>query len=179
MTISNQYLPQTFLLKFGDVTLQETDSHKHLGLSLLFKTIANGICISKLSYPNVIFLIGRLHSLKYRFSPKSLEIMYKSFILPHFDFSDVVWDNCIQKLADDLEKIGLDSDALRIIIGTARHISHDKLYDESGFTPVKERRRRHKIILHFKLVTGMVPLYLIDRLPQLVSFVNPYHRNIR
>ena len=29
---------------------------------------------------------------------KKMETMYKSFILSHFDYADVVWDNCTDKL---------------------------------------------------------------------------------
>ena len=57
-----------------------------------------------------------------------------------------------------------------------RGTSHQKLYDESGLIPLKERRTRHKLIIFFKMVKGMAPRYLIDCLPPLVSSLNPYHR---
>ena len=94
--------------------------------------------------------------------------------MPHFDFSDVIWDNCSGILSDELENVHVD--ALRTITGTVRGTSHQKLYSESGFTPLKERRRRHKLIMYFKIVNGAAPPYLINRLPQLVTDVNPYHR---
>ena len=52
--------------------------------------------------------------------------MYKSFILPHFDYADVVWDNLTQLQIESLEKIQLE--ALRIIIGTVRGTSHEAIY---------------------------------------------------
>ena len=63
--------------------------------------------------------------------------------MPHFDFPDVIWDNCTNEQVDALETLHLD--ALRTIIGTVRGTSHHKLYKESGFTSLKERRKRHKI----------------------------------
>ncbi|WP_294078466.1 hypothetical protein, partial [Thiolapillus sp.] len=100
--------------------------------------------------------------------------MYKSFILPHFDYADVVWDNCTDKLSNMLENLHLEG--IRIILGAVRGTSHQKLYEESGFCTLKERRRRHKLILFHKMVNGVCPDYLSDLLPPLVSTRNPYHR---
>ena len=100
--------------------------------------------------------------------------MYESFILPHFDYADTVWDNCTTLLSDELEKLNLD--AIRTIIGAVRGTSHQKLYEESGILPLKERRRRHKLVLFFKMTKKLTPDYLINCLPPLMSEINPYHR---
>ena len=115
-----------------------------------------------------------LKSYKYKLSRKTLETMYKSFILPHFDYSDVVWDGCTNALKDELEKLNLD--AIRTIIGAVRGTSHQKLYQESGLIPLRERRIRHKLMIYYKMVNGLAPIYLTNRLPPLVSDYNPYHR---
>ena len=100
--------------------------------------------------------------------------MYKSFILPHFDYADIIWDNCTNKLAEELESLHLD--AIRTIIGTFRGTSHEKLYTESGFTTLKERRTRHKIVMFHKIINCIAPSYLTTEIPALVSTINPYHR---
>ena len=41
---------------------------------------------------------------------------------------------------------------------------------------MKVRRERHKLILFFKIVNGLLPTYLNTYLPPLVTDVNPYHR---
>ena len=172
MTISNRIVPDTQPLIFNDEILEETNSHKHLGVHI------QNNCKWEVHIKSILskcrILVACLRSFKYRLSRKSLETMYKSFILPHFDFSDVIWDNCTEKLTQALENLHLD--ALRTIVGSVRGTSHQKLYSESGFTTLKERRQRHKIILYFKIVNGMVPTYLTNRLPCLVSSINPYHR---
>ena len=48
--------------------------------------------------------------------------MYTSFILPYFDYADVIWDNCTIRLSEELEHLLLD--AIRMITGTVRGISH-------------------------------------------------------
>ena len=172
MTISNRRVPDTLPLIFNSETLEETDSHKHLGVTLQNNCKWNCHISNILSKCRI--LIACLRSFKYRLSRKSLETMYKSFILPHFDFSDVVWDNCTNEQAEALESLHLD--ALRTIVGSVRGTSHNKLYTESGFTTLKERRRCHKIILYSKIVNGTVLSYLHNRLPNLTADLNPYHR---
>ena len=66
-----------------------------------------------------------------------LDTMYKSFILPQFDYADIVWDSCSGTLSNMLENLHLE--AIRIILGTVRGTSHEKLYKESGFCTLKER----------------------------------------
>ena len=76
-------------------------------------------------------LISCLRSYKYKISRKALETMYRSFILPLFDYADIVWDNCTDTQSKKQESLHLE--AIRIIIGGIRGTSHQKLYIESGF----------------------------------------------
>ena len=100
--------------------------------------------------------------------------MYKSFILPIFDYADVVWDNCTRNQADILEKLQID--ALRTITGTARGISKEALYQETGFVTLKTRRERHKIVMYSKFVNNLLPEHLSNKFPKLLTETNPYHR---
>ena len=119
-------------------------------------------------------LINILRSLKYVLGRKALEIMYTSFIIPIFDYSDIVWDNCTQFQSQVLETLHLE--ALRTITGLPKGTSHETLYTESGFNPLKERREPYKIIMYHKIINNRTPDYLHDLLPPLASAVNPYHR---
>ena len=98
--------------------------------------------------------------------------MYRSFILPQLDYADVIWDNCSLKLTE-LESLHLDT--IRTSIGAVRGTSHQKLYTESGFTTLRERCFRHKIIMYHKIVQENTTTYLKEHLPPLVSSANPYH----
>lgn len=75
---------------------------------------------------------------------------------------------------NSLELLSLE--AIRTIIGAVRGTSHDKLYVESGFCTLKERRKKHKLIYYFKMVNGLCPLCLTELVPELVSAQNPYSR---
>ena len=100
--------------------------------------------------------------------------MYKSFILPQFDYADIVWDNCSGTLSNMLENLHLE--AIRIILGAVRGTSHEKLYKESGFCTLKERRKRHKLLMFHKMINRRCPGYLSNLVPPLVSKTNPCHR---
>ena len=172
LTLSNHRQPDTHPLMFENNTLLETHTHKHLGVVL------QNDCRWKSHIEMIIAKIrpqiACLRSFKHKFNRKTLEILYKAYILPHLDYADVVWDNCSIALTNELENTHLD--ALRTITGSVRGTSHIKLYTESGFIPLKVRRERHKLTLFFKMVHGLVPAYLTANLPPLVSDINPYHR---
>jgi hypothetical protein len=159
-------------LYFGTTQLQDSPSHKHLGL-----IIQNNCKWDQ----HILYIAGKvkpllncLKSLKYKLNRKTLEIMYKSFILPLFDYADVLYDNCTQYQSNLLENLHLEG--LRTITGLVRGTSHEILYAESGFCSLKQRRESHKLLLYFKLVNDLAPLYLTRLLPPLVSELNPYHR---
>ena len=104
--------------------------------------------------------------------------MYKSFILPHFDYCDVIWDNIPKILSGKLEHFQLD--CLRTISGCVRSVSHDELYYETGFDPLSERRRRHKLALFYEIVNKLAPPYLTALVPQRnVQNLTPNLRNPR
>lgn len=159
-------------LTFGNQTIAGKDNHKHLGVIIQTNLKWDEHIHSTVRKTSL--LINCLRSFKHKLSRKALEIMYKSFILPILDYADVIWDNCAEYLADLLEDLHMD--ALRTITGSVRGTSHAKLLVESGFCSLRERRRRHKIILFFKIINGTCPAYLSNLAPPLVSTINPYHR---
>ena len=172
LTITNKKQPETLPLSFGNVILKESVEHKHLGV------IIQNDCKWKSHIYSIIaktrIQVACFCSYKYKLSRKTLETMYKAFILPNFDYADFLWDNCSEELAVELEKINLD--AIRTVIGAVRGTSHEKLYNESGLLPLRERRHRHKLLLYFKIINGLTPDYLVSYIPPLVADVNPYHR---
>ena len=159
-------------LYFSQTLLEESPHHKHLGIILQNNCKWN----EHVNYiiKKVMPLLNCLKSLKFSLLRKPLEIMYKSFILPIFDYADIVWDNCTAGESQQLENLHLE--ALRTITGLVKGTSHEKIYNESGFCSLKQRRERHKLIMYHKLVHQPSPQYLTEILPPLVTETNPYHR---
>jgi hypothetical protein len=162
----------TLPLYFGNSQLNDLTNHKHLGVILQNNCKWDEHVFSVCNKAQL--LISCLKSYKYILNRKTLEIMYKSFILPIFDYADILYDSCTQAQANLLEDLHLE--ALRTITGLVRGTSHAVLYSESGFCSLKKRRERHKLVMYFKMVNNMVPPYLTALLPPLVSTINPYHR---
>ena len=158
-------------LLFNNVTLKDKTEHKHLGLTIQNNCKWDSHIRSIINKVNI--LISCLRFYKYKLTRKALETMYKSFILPLFDYADIVWDGCTEEQAESLENLHLE--AIRIIIGGVRGTSKYKLYEESGFCSLKERRKRHKLIMFHKMVNSNCPSYVSDMLPPLVSSSNRYH----
>ena len=105
-----------------------------------------------------------MRKLKFTLDRKSLETIYFSFIRPLLEYADVVWDNCTQYEVDELEKIQIE--AARIVTGATKLVSTDSLYTETGWETLSSRRLNHKLLLFFKMKSG-VTVYLapLDSLP--------------
>ena len=70
-------------------------------------------------------------SLKYKLYWRSLETMYISFIRPILEYGSDVWINCSDGLCDSLEDFQVQ--AARIVTGSIRGTSHERLYNEVGW----------------------------------------------
>ena len=94
-------------------------SHKHLGLTstndLSCHEHLNNIKTKAWHRMNV------MRKLKFQLNRKSLQIIYFSFIIPLLEYADVVWDNCTQYEANELEKI--QHEAVRIASGATKLVS--------------------------------------------------------
>ena len=132
------------------------ESHKHLGLTftndLSWHEHLNNIKTKSWHRINV------MRKLKFQLSRKSLQIIYFSFIRPLLEYADVVWDNCTQYEANELEKI--QHEAARIVNGATKLVSIDKLLREVGRDTLSCRRNKHKQILFYKIINGLCPDYL-------------------
>jgi hypothetical protein len=89
--------------------------------------------------------------------------MYFSFIRPILEYGDVVWDTQTHYLINKIENV--QSEAARIVTGGTKLTSIQKLYEETGWEKLLERREKHKLILLYKIVNNQAPGYLRNLLP--------------
>jgi hypothetical protein len=148
-------------LLMGNSKLENMESHKHLGLTisnnLSWKKHINNICIRANRQLDI------MKRLKYSVDRRTLEIVYFSFIRPLLEYGSVIWDNCDQIDATLIENVQLD--AGRVVSGAIRGTSHDAIYRELGWEPLKIRRERQQILLFHKMIYGQCPEYLIQLVP--------------
>ncbi len=112
-----------------------------------------------------------MRHLKFRLHRDSLETIYISFIRPVLEYGDVLFDSCTNQEKDELEKI--QQEAARIVTGTTKLVSIQKLMNEVGWETLESRRQKHKLALFFKMTTARTPDYLSSLVPRTVGSYTP------
>lgn len=145
--------------------ITEVKTHTHLGL------VFSGDCTwhehLALIKAKAWQRINIMRKVKFVLDRKSLQTIYFSFIRPLLEYADVVWDNCTQYEANELEKIQIE--AARIVTGATRLVSLNLLYTETGWDTLACRRNKHKLIMFYKMYNGLVPAYLSSLIPPTVG----------
>ena len=140
----------------------EDSSHKHLGI------IFSNDCTWHEHLENVKAKawkrINIMRKLKFKLDRKSLQITYFSFIRPLLEYANVVWDNCTQYEANELEQI--QHEAARIATGATKLVSINSLFLETGWETLALRRDKQKLQLFYKMY--MYNEFTPDYLPSLI-----------
>ena len=76
-----------------------------------------------------------MRTFKFKLSRQALETIYFSFIRPTIEYGDIVWDNCTLAQEKDLEKIQIEE--ARIVTGSTKLVSNEKLYIKTGWKTLK------------------------------------------
>ena len=141
--------------------IEEVTSHKHLGLYFSSKgTWHEHIEYIKKKAWQRIYIMRRC---KFLLDRRSLQTIYFSFIRPLLEYADVVWNNCTQLEAQELELI--QNEAARIVTGATRLVSINSLLLETGWESLRDRRRKHRLIFFYKMKNNMCPEHLSSLIP--------------
>ena len=99
--------------------------------------------------------------------PRSfLLTIYKSFIRPHLDYGDVIYNQSNNpRLPDKIESVQYN--AALAITGAIRGTSKEKLYQELGLEPLKNRRWLRRMSYLYKIISTKLPPYLYELIPSL------------
>ena len=140
----------------NNVPIKNVSDHKHLGV--IFSN--NGKWHSHISsiVKRAWQRIGILRTLKFHLNRSCLEKLYITFIRPLLENSDVLWDNCTADQSNDIESIQIE--AARIVTGATKLCSIAKLYNDVKWETLSNRRRKHKLILFYKMKHNISPSYL-------------------
>ena len=108
--------------------------------------------------------IGLLRKLKNILPCEPLLTIYKSFVRPHLDYGDIIYDqHCNNYFHQKLESIQYN--AALAIAGAIRGSSREKLYQELGLESTKQRRWLRKLCYFFKIIKSQSPKHLFDKIP--------------
>ena len=116
---------------FQNVPIEVVSSHTYLGVTFM-NNLKWHEHIEKITV-KAEQRLNRLLPLKFKIDRRSLEIMYKSYILPVLEYSNVVWGDVTDYDKEKVEKIQIK--ALRLITGACARSNRQNLYQESNLLP--------------------------------------------
>ena len=157
----------------GNTVISEVSSHKHLGI-ILYKDMTWNNRINTI-VDKAYKRLGILRKHKFNLDICSLHKMYKLFIRPLLEYGNIIWDNCSQESKKAVENIQLD--AARIATGAIKVCSVQKLYNETGYETLQNRRKKQKLCMMYKITYNLAPDYLRQLLPPRVQERSRYPNN--
>ena len=157
-------------LIFDNVVINFVGSHKHLGVTLS----SNGQWHTHVenTVSSATRILGIMRKLKYSLCRNALNQMYMSYMLPVIEYASVVWGGCSERDSQTLQKI--QNEAARLVTGLTRSVSLENLYKECGWASLSQRRHQNKLAFMYNFNTDMVPSYIQDFIPPLVSEISDY-----
>ena len=139
---------------FNNIPVSSTLVHKHLGMLL----------DDKLSYEHhlkfvlnkVKKTIGLLRKFQQILPRQSLITIYKSFIRPHLDYGDIVYDRAFnESFHKNLESIQYN--AAIAVTEAVRGTCSEKLFQELRLESLQSRRWLRKLCLFYKMFHEKLP----------------------
>ena len=92
----------------------------------------------------------------------SLTTIYKSFVRPHLDYGEVIFDKtCNNSFQQILESLQYKASLAGAIKGSFT----EKLYQELGLESLRNRRWFRKFCVFYKIAKEQSPKYLFDLIP--------------
>ena len=155
----NHHLNPTLFL--NGTAIEEVKYYKYLGLHLSFNLRWN-VHIDKV-YTKSLKMLNMMLPLKFKINRKSLEIIYKAFVLPMMEYGNVVWGSTYDSDINKLERIQVE--AMRLITGATAKSSIAALYKDTTFLTIATRCEISQLVMFFKIQNGLAPFYLCDLLP--------------
>ena len=148
-------------VKFNGNNITKCSDQKHLGVVLDSKLDFNTHIDQKIKKCNK--LIGLMKRLSLHLPRSALLTIYKSFIRPHLDYGDTLYDKPNnENFQNKIEQVQYR--ACLAITNAIRGTSRERLYDELGLHSLIERRWRSKLIFFYKIMKGLLPEYLFSYL---------------
>ena len=140
-------------ISFNNINIPASEHQKHLGLILDSKLSFDRHLDEKIRKANKG--IGLINRLRKHVPRRSLLTIYKSYIRPHLDYGDIIYDRpgnatFVQKLES------IQYNACLAITGCFRGTSQERIYSES----LADRRYARRMIFFYKILNNQAPDYL-------------------
>ena len=143
-------------LSFNDQPIERSVAHKHLGLTLDEKLSFTNCINDKIN--KTLKDVGLLRKLNKRLPWQHLLTIYKSFIRPHLNYGDVIYDQPLnESLSNRIESVKYK--AALAITGAIQGPSRKKLYQELGLEYLYQRRWTRRLCFIAKPLNISIALF--------------------
>ena len=150
------------IIEFNSLPVQNASSQKHLGLILDEKLNFDSHLKEKCNKFNKG--VGIIKKLQHTLPRQALLTIYKSFVRPHLDYGDIIYDQPNnESFNQKLESYQYN--AALAITGAIRGTSQTKIYKELGLESLKFRRYFRRLCTFFKIQKSGLPSYLFNLIP--------------
>jgi len=149
-------IPKQAIFKIRNTPIKQVTSSKLLGVHI-DETLSWSAHIDNIA-KKVSMGIGAKKQIRSFVSFNTLLTVYIALILPHFDYCDVVWDNCKKGLSDRLQK--LQNRAARVITRSNYDVRSSDILASLEWDNLTTRRVKHKACMMFKIMNDKAPSYL-------------------
>ena len=110
--------------------------------------------------------IGIIRKLQNVLPQSALLTIYRSFIRPHLDYGDIIYDKAFnESFHAKLES--LQYNATLAITGAIKGSSTEKIYEELGLESLKSRRWYRKMSFLYKVLKSESASYLFNTIPNI------------
>ena len=113
--------------------------------------------------------IGLLRKLQNLLPRTALITIYKAFVRPHLDYSDILYDQAFNlSFQHKLESIQYR--ACLAITGAMRGTFKEKIYQELGLESLQSRRWYRNLTMFYKIYKNKSLFYLFNLIPKKTSY---------
>ena len=145
-------------LKIRDIRIDKVKNTKYLGINidneLKWDVHIENMC-QKLSK-----LIGFLGRLRHVINESSLNTIYKTVILPHFDYGDVVWQSASKSSLFSLQKLQNRAGRIIMKVNPFSHVSNQHVHEKLMWKSLEYRYTKHLCTMVYKILNNLTPNYM-------------------
>ena len=171
MLIGNKHMlskQNVLQISLHDYPVSQVRQFKYLGL----------ICDENLNWnvhiENMLQKIGKmvgfLGRLRRSLSESVLNMIYKSIILPYFDYGDIVYNSAFKKDTDRLQKLQNRAGRIILKVKPECHVSVAEMHNALNWQLLDRRRHDHSLVFMYKIMNNLTPAYLRSEFRTVTSF---------
>ena len=165
MLIGNRHMLKTYNrldLSIKGHKINQVTSLKYLGLyidaELKWDVHVNYLC------EKVGRMISFLRRLRHFINRTYLKLIYRSVILPHLDYADVIWESSCEKHINQLQKLQNRAGRIILKINLKSHFSVMSMHEILQWETLKSRHKFHIRVMIFKILNNLTPTYLHENI---------------